>query len=64
MILRKNRYGNRTARSADVQAVSMGVFFTLKKRGLNPVKEVRDALTTHLQTGQLPPLPTKATADS
>jgi len=35
----------------------MSVFFTLKKRGHNPVATLQDALTTYLKTGQLPPLP-------
>jgi transposase len=61
VILRKNSYGNRSEYSADVQAVLMSIFFTLKKRGHNPVKTVHDALTTYLQTGQLPPLPSKTT---
>jgi len=37
-------------------------FFTLKKRGHNPVKTVQDALTTSLKTGQLPPLSQKITS--
>ena len=59
VILRKNSYGNRSGQGADMQGVFMSVFFTLKKRGHNPVKAVLDALTTYLQTGQLPPLPQK-----
>ena len=59
VIIRKNSYGNRSAPGADVQAVLMSVMFTLKKRGHNPVKTVVEALTTYLQTGQLPPLPQK-----
>ena len=39
----------------------MSVFFTLKKRGHNPVKTVHKALTAYLQTGQMPPLPAIAT---
>ena len=58
VILRKNGLGNRSAHGAEVQAVLMSIFFTLKKRGLNPVQVVREALTTYLKTGQLPPLPT------
>jgi transposase len=59
VIIRKNSYGNRSAHGADVQAVLMSVFFTLKKRGHNPVKTIVDAITTALHTGQLPPLPEK-----
>ena len=63
VILRKNSYGNRSQQGADCQAVLMSVFFTLKKRGHNPVTTVHEALTTYLQTGQLPALPPKATAN-
>ena len=56
MILRKNSFGNRSAQGADVQAILMSTFFTLKKRGHNPVHTVREALTAYLKTGQLPPL--------
>ncbi len=61
VILRKNSYGNRSQPGADMQAVFMSIFFTLKKRGHNPVNAVREALTAYLQTGQLPPLPAKIT---
>jgi len=57
VILRKNSYGNRSPQGADAQAVLMSVFFTLKKRGHNPIAVIRDALTVHIETGQLPPLP-------
>jgi hypothetical protein len=63
VIIRKNSYGNRSDQGADVQAILMSIFFTLKKRGHNPVNTIYDALTTYLKTGQLPPLPTEATAN-
>lgn len=63
VIIRKNSYGNRSDDGADAQAILMSVFFTLKKRGHNPVNTLYQALTTYLKTGQLPPLPGKATAD-
>lgn len=63
VILRKNSFGNRSTQGADMQAVLMSVFFTLKKRGHNPVKTVHDALTVYLQTGQMPSLPAKVAAD-
>ena len=63
VIIRKNSYGNRSDKGADVQAILMSIFFTLKKRGHNPVNTIYDALTTYLKTGQLPPLPTNDTAD-
>lgn len=59
VILRKNSYGNRSGQGADVQAILMTIFFTLKKRGHNPVKVVVQAITEYLRTGTLPPLPEK-----
>jgi hypothetical protein len=41
----------------------MSVFFTLKKRGHNPVAVIREALTMYLETGKLPPLPEKVAAN-
>jgi transposase len=64
VIIRKNSYGNRSERGADMQAILMSIFFTLKKRGHNPVQVLQHALTTYLTTGRLPPLPQKATADA
>ena len=57
VILRKNSNGNRSQQGADTQAVLMSIFFTLKKRGHNPVAVVQEALTVYLETGKLPPLP-------
>ncbi|OQC07320.1 MAG: Transposase IS66 family protein [Candidatus Hydrogenedentes bacterium ADurb.Bin101] len=63
VILRKNIYGNRSEQGAVTQAVFMSVFFTLKKRGHNPVKAVQNALTVYLQIGKMPGLPKKTTSD-
>lgn len=63
VILRKNSYGNRSGQGADMQAVFMSVFFTLKKRGHNPVTTLCEALTRYLKTGLLPPLPTNTASD-
>ena len=63
VIIRKNSYGNRSARGADCQAVLMSIFRTLKQRGHNPIRTITTALTTYLTTGQLPPLPPKNTAN-
>lgn len=57
VIIRKNSYGNRSERGSDAQAVLMSVFRTLKQRGHDPIRTVTEAITTYLQTGQLPPLP-------
>jgi transposase len=63
VIIRKNSYGNRSEQGAEVQAVLMSIFFTLKKRGHNPIDTIFDALTIYLKTGQLPQLPTTIAAD-
>lgn len=63
VIVRKNSYGNRSEKGADAQAVFLTIFQTLKKRGHNPITTITSALTTYLQTGQLPPLPAKITSD-
>ena len=63
VIIRKNSYGNRSDQGAETQAVLMSIFFTLKKRGHNPVTTIYDALTVYLKTNQLPPLPTNTAAD-
>lgn len=60
VILRKNSYGNRSERGADCQAVLMSVLRTLKQRGHDPIRTTIDALTTYLNTNQLPPLPQNA----
>ena len=63
VIIRKNSFGNRSDHGADVQAILMSIFFTLKKRGHNPVLTIQNALTAYLTTGQLPPLPQPIAAD-
>ena len=62
VIIRKNSYCNRSERGADMQAVLMSVFRTLKQRGHNPLQTIVKALSTYLLTGQMPPLPDKVTA--
>jgi uncharacterized protein (UPF0297 family) len=56
-------YCNRSEEGADMQAVLMTVFRTLKQRGHNPLQTIVQALRTHALTGQLPPLPGKVTAN-
>lgn len=63
VILRKNSQSNRSEQGAATQSVLMSVFRTLKLRGHDPIRTVTDALKTYVQTGELPPLPGKATAD-
>jgi len=63
VILRKNSQSNRSEQGAASQSVLMSVFRTLKLRGLDPTRTVTHALTTYLQTGQLPSLPAKTPAN-
>ena len=63
VLMRKNSYGNRSARGADAQAVLMSIFRTLKQRGHNPLRTITQALATYLKTGQLPPLPARIASD-
>ena len=63
VIMRKNIQGNRSVAGAEVQAVLMSIFRTLKLRGHDPTATIAAALRELLQTGKLPPLPAKATAD-
>jgi transposase len=62
VMMRKNGFGNRSDRGADIQAVLMSVYRTLQQRGQAPLRTVVDALTAYLQTGKLPPLPARTTA--
>jgi transposase len=57
VIIRKNSYGNRSARGADTQAVLMSIYRTLKQRGHDPLKTITETLATYLTTGKLPDLP-------
>lgn len=63
VIIRKNSYANRSEAGADMQAVLMSIFRTLKQRGRNPLETIVHALRTYLQTGKLPPLPDKVAAN-
>jgi transposase len=62
VIIRKNSYANRSEAGADMQAVLMSTFRTLKQRGHNPLQTIVSGLRTYLQTGHLPPLPAKIAA--
>ena len=61
VMIRKNRFGNRSNRGAETKAVLMSVYRTLQQRSHALLKTVVDALTTYLTTGQLPPLPPNVT---
>ena len=56
VIMRKNSYNNRSDRGARTQAILMSIFTTLKQRGLNPIKTVKQAMRIYTTTGKLPAL--------
>jgi transposase len=57
VIMRKNSLCNRSEQGANVQAIMMSVYRTLKLRGLDPLDTIVAALRQHVSTGTLPPLP-------
>jgi len=57
VIIRKNSYCNRSQRAADMQAVLMSIYRTLKQRGHDPLTVIPQAIEQFLTTGQLPRLP-------
>lgn len=63
VILRKHSQSNRSDRGARPQAVLMSIYRTLRLRGHDPLQTIAESLRTHLQTGQLPPLPPAIVAD-
>jgi len=60
VIIRKNSNANRSQQGADVQAVLMTIYRTLKQRGHNALPTITNALRIYVKTGILPPLPQKA----
>ncbi len=63
VIQRKTILCNRSADGADVQAVLMSVFRTLRLRGHDPTRTIAAALRELISTGKLPPLPEPVVAD-
>ena len=57
VLMRKNSFHNMSDEGALVQAMLMTVFRTLKRRGLNPVDALVEALREYVITGTLPPFP-------
>lgn len=57
VIIRKNSLCNRSRDGADMQAVMMSIYRTLKLRGHDPIRTIVAALREYLRTGKLPPLP-------
>jgi len=49
------------ANLADLQAVLMSIYRTLRQRGHNPIQTIVAAVRTYLKTGSLPPLPARTT---
>jgi hypothetical protein len=62
VIIRKNSLCNRSEAGAQVQAVLMSVYRTLKLRGADPVRTIASALRQYVLTGVLPPLPPAPTS--
>jgi len=57
VIMRKNCLCNRSDAGANTQAILMSVYRTLKRRGLDPLSTIVNALKAYVRTGELPPLP-------
>jgi transposase len=65
VLMRKNYYGNRSERGAEVQAVLMSIFRTLEMRGIDPLACLEQQLRSTLASGApltLPPLAEKIAA--
>jgi len=62
VIIRKNSLCNRSEKGADMQAVMMSIYRTLKLRGHDPIRTVAAAVRAYLQTGKLPLLPAPGTS--
>ncbi len=57
VIIRKNSYGNKSQRGAEIQAILMTIYRTLQRRGHDPLETISSALKHYIETGSLPPLP-------
>jgi len=57
VVMRKNSLCNQSQNGADLQAIMMTVYRTLKGRGLDPLQTIVAALREYVRTGKLPPLP-------
>ena len=60
VLMRKASYGNQSEHGAETRGILMSVCRTLKKRGLDPLQTIVDALRSYAATGTLPPIPEKA----
>lgn len=59
VLMRKASYGSQSERGAATRGILMSVCRTLRKRGLDPLQTILDALRTYAATGTLPPMPEK-----
>ena len=62
VVMRKSSLCNRSDNGANVQAILMSVYRTLKLRGLEPLETIVSALKDYVRTGSLPPLPDDGTS--
>jgi len=63
VLMRKASYGNQSEPAAATRGVLMSVLRTLKKRGLDPLPTILDALRNYAANGALPPLPDKISSE-
>jgi hypothetical protein len=63
VIIRKNSLCNRSDNGAEIQAVLMSIYRTLKLRGHDPIETIAAAVAKYLQSGTLPPLPPPSVSD-
>lgn len=64
VLMRKASYGSQSQQGAATRGVLMSVLRTLKKRGLDPLNTILDALRNYAATGTLPPLPEKCRSEA
>ena len=64
VIMRKNICHNKSKDGAEVQAILMTIYRTLKIRGYNPIAVIAQALTHYIKNGNLPELPEPLTSYS
>lgn len=63
VLMRKTSYGNQSEAGAWTRGVLMSVLRTLKKRELDPLQAILDALRNYATTGTLPPMPEKCCSE-
>jgi len=63
VIMRKNSLCNRSKGGAEVQAILMSIYRTLKLRGHDPLETIVSTLREYVSTGVMPPLPSPSASD-